>query len=164
MDIGSDHLTGLAGSLGEQLLANRQWLCTAESCTGGGIAQVITAIAGSSGWFDRAYVTYSNRAKQQMLGVSSETLDRYGAVSEQTAEEMLLGALRASDTELAVAVTGIAGPGGGTPDKPVGTVCFGWGAKDDFRVATQLFSGDRAEVRTASVEFALKSLLSFIEP
>ena len=113
-----------AEKLGEMLAAQKLTVCTAESCTGGGIANLFTTIPGSSVWFDRAYVTYSNQAKISMLGVDPDTLKQYGAVSEQVAQEMALGALRHSGTNMAVSVTGVAGPGGGTAAKPVGMVCF----------------------------------------
>lgn len=134
-------------------------LATAESCTGGGIAHALTDIAGSSAWFDRGFVTYSNAAKQEMLGVSAETLSRHGAVSPETAREMAAGALLHSQAQVALSVTGIAGPGGGTPAKPVGMVCFGWAIGPDVSVATHHFDGDRAQVRRAAIIAALEGLL-----
>ena len=119
-------LEELSEQLGARLLERGEWLVTAESCTGGWVAQTVTAIAGSSGWFDRGFVTYSNAAKRDMLGVPETTLDRHGAVSEATARAMAIGALEHSRGDWSVAITGIAGPSGGTPDKPVGTVCFAW--------------------------------------
>ena len=132
-------------------------IATAESCTGGRIAQAITEIPGSSGWFDRGFVTYSNLAKQQMLGVSEQTLSEFGAVSDATIKEMLIGSIKQSVAECAIAVSGIAGPGGGTPDKPVGTVYFGWIEKKSIIIQTsqQLFSGNRRDVRTQAVIYAL---------
>lgn len=127
------HLTGgihaLAVQVGEQLSRRGLLLATAESCTGGWAASAITAIAGSSGWFDRGFVTYSNLAKQEMLGVLPATLESHGAVSEATAREMALGAVGRSAAHMGVAISGIAGPGGGTDAKPVGTVCFAWSLK-----------------------------------
>ena len=150
----------LAAQVGELLRTNGQRLATAESCTGGWIAQCLTAIAGSSDWFERGFVTYSNEAKREMLGVEADTLVAHGAVSEATAAAMAAGALRHSHADWALAVTGIAGPGGGSPDKPVGTVCFGW-ACSDGRVETQTvhFAGDRELVRTQTVAHALEGLL-----
>jgi len=141
-------------------LRARGWmLATAESCTGGGIAHAITAIAGSSDVLDRGFVTYSNDAKTEMLGVDAAAIGRHGAVSEAVALAMADGALRASRADVAVAVTGIAGPGGGTPQKPVGTVCFAWATLDGVRRArTVLLEGDRAAVRAQSVALALDGL------
>jgi len=137
------------------------WLSvTAESCTGGGIAVALTDIAGSSQWFERGFVTYSNQSKQDMLGVRNETLAKHGAVSEAAVVEMVAGALTRSDAQIAVAVSGIAGPAGGTPDKPVGMVCLAWQAEGKAPVVcTQYFSGDRATVRVKTVECALRGLL-----
>ena len=153
----------LVRQLGERLVQQQRFMCTAESCTGGGIANAITDQAGSSAWFDRAYVTYSNQAKVTMLGVESSTLDKYGAVSEPVAREMAAGALRESGVDLSVAVTGVAGPGGGTQDKPVGMVCFGWSDGNQLQTSTEQFPGGRAEVRAASVRFALQKLLELAE-
>ena len=149
----------LARRVGERLAASGQLLATAESCTGGWVAQAITAIAGSSDWFDRGFVTYSNEAKQEMLGVRAETLKRHGAVSEETAREMAQGALSRSKATLALAVTGIAGPAGGTPAKPVGTVCFAWASRQSTRAETLRFAGDRESVRQQSVIHALEGVL-----
>ena len=153
-------LETLAAQLGPLLRGDRQRLVTAESCTGGWVAQCLTAIAGSSEWFDRGFVTYSNEAKQEMLGVARETLDRHGAVSVATAQAMAQGALRRSRADWSVAITGIAGPTGGSPDKPVGTVCFGWAGPDGF-TTTELchLAGSRAEVRAQSVAYALHGVL-----
>ena len=153
-------LEALAAEVGALLGANGQKLATAESCTGGWVAQCLTAIAGSSAWFDRGFVTYSNEAKQEMLGVARETLDRHGAVSVATAQAMAQGALRRSRADWSVAITGIAGPTGGSPDKPVGTVCFGWAGPDGF-TTTELchLAGSRAEVRAQSVAYALHGVL-----
>lgn len=122
-------LRTLSEATGQWLAARRWRLATAESCTGGWIAEVVTATAGSSAWFDCGFVTYSNEAKQNLLGVPAATLERYGAVSEPTVSAMLAGALRHSRAEVAIAVSGIAGPGGATEGKPVGTVCIGWAAR-----------------------------------
>ncbi|MFJ5445961.1 nicotinamide-nucleotide amidase [Methylobacillus methanolivorans] len=153
-------LLTLAHELGTAL-KNKGWnLTLAESCTGGWAAQSVTAIAGSSAWFDRGFVTYSNLAKQQMLGVGADTLEQYGAVSEQTAEEMALGAIAHSSADISAAITGIAGPEGGSTEKPVGTVCFGWSCKSgQILTQTEVFSGDREAVRRQAVKTALTGLL-----
>jgi nicotinamide-nucleotide amidase len=153
-------LESLATQVGSLLITNGQKLATAESCTGGWVAQCLTAIAGSSDWFDRGFITYSNDAKREMLGVGAEILTTHGAVSEATAAAMATGALGHSRADWALAITGIAGPSGGSPDKPVGTVCFGWAGPDGRLLAeTRRFQGSRAEVRAQSVEHALKGLL-----
>lgn len=153
-------LETLAERLGQQLLNRGEWLAAAESCTGGWVAQTITAIAGSSGWFDRGFVTYSNAAKVDMLGVPETTLERHGAVSEATARAMALGALACSQANWSIAVTGVAGPGGGSREKPVGTVCFAWASDEGgCEAQTCQFTGDRAAVREQSVRHALKGLL-----
>jgi len=130
-------------------------LVTAESCTGGGLAYAITAIPGSSKWFERGFVTYSNESKQELLGVSSNTLEKYGAVSEQTVIEMAHGALRNSHADFSIAITGIAGPDGGTAEKPVGTVWFAWGTKDKIQSQLKFFQGDRKSIREQAIEYAL---------
>lgn len=159
----ADLLT-LSESLGARLLERGEWLATAESCTGGWVAQSITAVAGSSAWFDRGFVTYSNAAKQDMLGVPEATLRRHGAVSEATARAMALGAIAHSRADWALAITGIAGPGGGSPEKPVGTVCFAWARRDGgCEAQTGCFAGDRAAVREQSVGHALRGLLARID-
>lgn len=136
-------------------------LATAESCTGGWAAQVVTHTAGSSAWFERGFVTYANEAKTEMLGVGPETLAAHGAVSQETAIEMAVGALTNSNAMISLAITGIAGPGGGSPDKPVGTVCFAWCLRDRVPVAGRvLFQGDREAVRRQSVIHALEGLLA----
>jgi nicotinamide-nucleotide amidase len=150
-----------AARLGALLEAHGWRVSTAESCTGGLVAGAITDIAGSSAWFDRGFVTYSNAAKTEMLGVRVETLATYGAVSEPTAREMVAGALERSASDIAVAVTGIAGPSGGTPAKPVGLVCFAWARRGGaVRSLTERFPGDRAAVREASVVAALDGLIA----
>jgi len=157
-------LTALAARVGAQLKTQGMMLATAESCTGGWVAQALTAIAGSSDWFERGFVTYSDAAKQEMLGVSAVTLAAHGAVSEQTAREMAAGALARSRAQAALAITGIAGPSGGTPQKPVGMVCFAWaGSKGVLAARTHRFDGDRESVRLQSVIFALQGVLELLE-
>jgi nicotinamide-nucleotide amidase len=156
-------LERLAADCGAALKRRQSVLASAESCTGGWVAATITAISGSSEWFDRGFVTYSDAAKQEMLGVSPDTLARFGAVSEQTAREMAEGALARSRADVAVSITGIAGPTGGSAAKPVGTVCFAWALADrNVRTTTRHFDGDRIEVRRESVLFALRTLLDLI--
>ena len=153
----------LSARLGEALLAHGWYLATAESCTGGAVAAAITDIAGSSQWFERGFVTYSNQAKREMLGVRAQTLDTFGAVSEETVREMVAGALARSGAQVALAISGIAGPGGGTPDKPVGTVCFAWATACGTKVVrTEHLPGDRAAVRAASVAIALQGVLDVL--
>ena len=149
----------LASRVGKRLKASGAMLVTAESCTGGWVAQAVTAVAGSSDWFDRGFVTYSNAAKQAMLGVRKSTLEKHGAVSEETAREMAKGALRRSGGTLAVAVTGIAGPSGGSAAKPVGTVCFSWATRKLLWSETRRFKGGRESVRRQSVIRALAGAL-----
>ncbi len=153
-------MEALARNLGRRLQAAKAVLVTAESCTGGWAAQVVTSVAGSSAWFDRGFVTYSDTSKQELLGVHAETLRDHGAVSEETAREMALGALARSQATVALSVTGVAGPGGGSRDKPVGTVCFAWALGEQVRSETRLFSGDRESVRKQSVVRALEGVLS----
>ncbi len=144
-------------ALGRALGACGWTIATAESCTGGAIARALTEVGGSSAWFERGFVTYSNPSKVDLLGVSAETLATAGAVSEAVAAQMAGGALERSRAQLALAVTGIAGPGGATPGKPVGTVCFGWAAIDAAPVVeTVHFAGDRAAVRRAAALHALR--------
>ena len=156
-------LEELSGRAGKLLLEQSRMLVTAESCTGGWVAKCITDIAGSSAWFDRGFVTYSNRAKQDMLDVAAATLEVHGAVSADTVSEMVRGALAHSRADVAVAVSGIAGPGGGAPDKPVGTVWFAWlvpgGAP---RVDRRQFDGDREAVRRQAVARALEGLVDVL--
>lgn len=157
-------LDALAAQVGARLGELGLMLATAESCTGGGIAAAVTAIAGSSGWFERGFVTYSNAAKESMLGVAAATLAAHGAVSEAVALEMATGALRHSGAQVALSVTGVAGPGGGTPAKPVGTVCFGWARAEGLqKVQTRVLAGDRAAVRAQAVVHALTELLAILE-
>ena len=154
----------LAMQAGESLLHQKQKIAVAESCTGGWVAQCLTAIAGSSAWFERGFVTYSNEAKNEMLGVRHEILTRHGAVSEASARAMAEGALRHSHADWALAITGIAGPDGGSPEKPVGTVCFAWvGDAAPARVETLCFAGDRARVRYQAVAHALDGMLRVLD-
>ncbi len=160
----SDTLTTLATLVGARLRAKGMMLATAESCTGGWVAQAITAVGGSSEWFERGFVTYSDAAKQEMLGVSARTLAAHGAVSEQTAREMAAGALAHSRAQVALAVTGIAGPTGGSPEKPLGMVCFAWALNGGaVSAVTQRFDGDRDSVRRQSVIAALQGVLESLE-
>ncbi len=154
----------LAAEVGAALLQQSLRLATAESCTGGWVAQALTAIAGSSAWFDRGFVTYSNAAKEDMLAVPGATLRDYGAVSEETAGEMAVGALIHSHADVTLAITGIAGPTGGSPGKPVGTVCFAW-CRYGFppRNVTEHFSGDRESVRRQAVARALEGVLDLLQ-
>lgn len=155
-------LVALSAEIGQFCLTHNLTIATAESCTGGWAAQVITHTSGSSAWFDRGFVTYTNAAKADMLGVRMDTIEKFGAVSLETAGEMALGALRHSQAGIAMAVTGIAGPSGGTPDKPVGTVCFGWCVRDGLWTPSRqrrLFEGDRESIRKQSVIHALSGLL-----
>jgi nicotinamide-nucleotide amidase len=153
----------LATRVGRRLLGSGRRMVTAESCTAGWIAKAMTDVAGSSQWFDSGYVTYSNSAKVRDLGVSQQTLDAYGAVSDQTVREMARGALRVTGADVAVAVSGIAGPNGGVPGKPVGTVWFAIACKrgDDVAIESrrQLFERDREAIRRRAVEFALELIL-----
>jgi nicotinamide-nucleotide amidase len=153
-------LSTAATQLGLTLKARGLMLAMAESCTGGLVAEAITSIAGSSAWFERGFISYSNAAKSDMLDVSSKTIEKFGAVSEQTAAEMAVGALINSEAQIAGSITGIAGPDGGSPDKPVGTVCFAWTGKD-FPVTscTHWFDGDRDSVRNQAAIFMMAGLI-----
>jgi len=150
----------LAGEVAALLADKKITVAVAESCTGGALCQALTDIPGSSAWFDRGFITYSNQAKVEMLGVSSTLLEQYGAVSFETARAMVEGVHGRSNAELAIAITGIAGPDGGTAEKPVGTVFFGIGQKGQaVKIDKRRFKGERGEVRARSVEFVLKALL-----
>jgi nicotinamide-nucleotide amidase len=152
-------LESLAAEVGRLLLANGQRLATAESCTGGWVGQCLTAVAGSSRWFERGFITYSNEAKLELLGVAADTLATHGAVSEATAAAMALGALAHSHADWALAITGVAGPEGGSPGRPVGTVCFAWaGPEEQLDTTSHRFQGDREAVRAQSVAHALAGL------
>ena len=154
-----NELFEISQQLGKLLQSKDKKISTAESCTGGWISQIITDVPGSSAWFDRGFVTYSNAAKMQMLGVKPETLDTFGAVSAQTATEMANGALQNSDADCAIAVTGIAGPTGGTIKKPVGTVFIAWAYKNqETKVIKKELTGNRFEIRQQSVKLALKGI------
>lgn len=156
-------LTGLARRLGAACKRRGVMVAAAESCTGGGVAQAITRIAGSSDWFDRGFVTYSNAAKEEMLGVSGATLARHGAVSGEVASEMALGALARSSADASVAITGIAGPGGGSAEKPVGLVWFAWAHRGGPAQCRRfVFPGDRDAVRLQSVAVALQGLIDLV--
>ena len=156
-------LESLAAELGAALAQRGERVACAESCTGGWVAQCLTAIAGSSAWFERGFVTYSNEAKESMLGVPHETLVAQGAVSEATAAAMAQGTLASSRAEWSLAVTGIAGPSGGSPDKPVGTVCFAWASPNRvLKTETHRFPGDRQAIRAQSVACALRGVLALI--
>jgi nicotinamide-nucleotide amidase len=158
-----EQLTQLSQATGEWLLAKQQVLVTAESCTGGGVACAVTDIAGSSAWFDRAFVTYSNEAKMEMLGVSPETLDEFGAVSQPVVEQMAQGALTHSHGTIAVAVSGIAGPGGGSDEKPVGTVWFAWQKGEQKVQQVHQFAGDREAVRAQACVMALQGVNKLLQ-
>jgi len=157
-------LTTSLNDLAERLSERGLLVATAESCTGGGIAYAMTELAGASRWFDRGFVTYSNEAKAEQLDVAAETLKRHGAVSEPVVLEMALGALAHSRAALSVAVSGVAGPGGGSPDKPVGTVWIAW-ADTESGAAAQcfLFPGDRHAVRQATIVAAIQGLVARLD-
>lgn len=153
----------LAQVLGEKLTQAGLVVATAESCTGGGVAYAITEISGSSQWFDRSFITYSNGAKTQMLGVDDTLIHQFGAVSEQVVEQMAIAAVKNSDADIAVAISGIAGPEGGTLEKPVGTVCISWyNAHSGSKTASYLFVGCRSDVRTQAIRLALFGLIEII--
>jgi nicotinamide-nucleotide amidase len=156
-------MDSLAAQVGALLKSHGLMLATAESCTGGGVAQAITEVAGSSAWFERGFITYSNLSKQQMLGVREATLKQHGAVSEMTVREMVAGALANSAAQVALAVSGIAGPDGGTTDKPVGTVWLAWGTENgEAHAQRHQLSGNRAEVRNQAVRIALQGVLNLL--
>ncbi len=152
----------LAQKVGAALKERGLMLVTAESCTGGWVAMEVTAIAGSSDWFERGYVTYSNAAKREDLGVAEQTLKRHGSVSEETAREMAAGALKNGRGQVALAITGVAGPSGGSREKPVGTVCFAWARGSKISSQTRRFDGDRESVRRQSVLYALQGVLELL--
>lgn len=160
----TENIPELAAEAGELLNGHQLLLVTAESCTGGAIAEAITDIPGSSGWFDRGFVSYSNEAKRDMLGVSARTLEAEGAVSKAVVLEMAKGAIEHSQGHVSVAVSGIAGPDGGTADKPVGTVWIAWGQKLGYAEASCFhFHGDRAAVRRQTVEAALQGVIARLQ-
>jgi len=151
------------------VLVPRGWkIALAESCTGGLVCATLTELAGSSEWFERGYITYSNQAKTECLGVAAELISSYGAVSEPVANAMAEGALRSAKVKAAIAITGIAGPSGGSTEKPVGTVCFGWSIQNaagaiETTCATKIFEGDRQAVRLQATSYALSELLAFLK-
>jgi len=156
-------LSTLAADVGARLKRSAQWLATAESCTGGGLTEALTAIPGSSAWFERGFITYSNLAKQELLGVPEEMIAQHGAVSAVVARAMAEGVLAHSHAQFAIAITGIAGPGGGSAEKPVGTVIIAWaGTQRESREQQYAFVGDRAMIRRQSVLAALQGLLRYI--
>ena len=147
-----------AQQLSEQLIANDMTISVAESCTGGSFSRALTSIPGASSYFDCGYITYSNQSKVEILGVDIKTLRTYGAVSEEVALEMVIGVTDKSHSDLAVSITGVAGPTGGTPEKPVGMVCFGFFCEGKTSTNTKLFSGDRSNIVSQSVSYALRQL------
>ncbi len=156
-------LDALAEKIGEKLKEQGKMFSTAESCTGGWVGQVVTSVPGSSHWYERGFITYTNNSKRELLNVSTDVLARFGAVSEPSARAMAEGALENSNAQVSLAITGIAGPGGGTLEKPVGTVCFAWaGENQETKTEKRHFEGDRQEVRRQAVEAALSGLLTFI--
>lgn len=161
-DGGPGSVADLCAQLADLLLGRGWKLATAESCTGGLIAAACTDASGSSRWLERGFVSYSNEAKTEMLGVDAQLIARHGAVSEDVARAMAQGALAHSKAQVAVAVTGIAGPTGGSKEKPVGTVWFGWNIDGRLHAQVQQFAGDRAEVRAATVRHALDMLVRYL--
>jgi nicotinamide-nucleotide amidase len=160
----SDVATLQVEQLAELFLKTTSKLATAESCTGGGLAEILTRIPGSSAWFERGFVTYSNEAKQEMLDVPFDTIQQYGAVSEKTASAMARGAVDNSRADYGVSITGIAGPDGGTDDKPVGTVCLGWYKRGHGGTTTRIrFDGDRLKVREQSCLLAIQGLIDLLQ-
>ncbi len=156
--------TRQAEQLAEIFLKTSNKLVTAESCTGGGLAEILTRLPGSSAWFERGFITYSNESKQEILSVPIETLDQFGAVSEETASAMAKGALENSRADYSVAITGIAGPDGGTEDKPVGTVCFAWYSKNGDSSSTLIcFDGDRLKIRQQACRLAMQGLIDLLQ-
>lgn len=155
----SKSLHVLAEELGVLARSQGLHITTAESCTGGGVAHLITSVPGSSQWFELGLVTYSNRMKSDLLAVPLDLIDKQGAVSEPVVQAMLVGALRLSGAEVGVSISGIAGPGGGSKEKPVGTVCFAWGFTGNMMSSTQYFEGDRASVRHQALIFSINTLI-----
>lgn len=153
----------LATQAGLALQAKGLLLATAESCTGGGVSCAITDVAGSTGWFDCGFVTYSNASKTELLDVPAALIAQFGAVSEEVAKAMAKGALANSNAHVALSTTGIAGPGGAVPGKPVGTICFGWSRAGQTHTERLVFTGDRKSVREQTVAHALRGLLRFID-
>jgi nicotinamide-nucleotide amidase len=161
--VSNEELHQLAAELGDKLRARGWMLATAESCTGGWVGHLLTSLPGSSQWYERGFITYANAAKVEMLGVPAETLENYGAVSEETASAMAAGALRNSHAQATLAISGIAGPGGGTPQKPVGLVCYDWALQDGTVMSsTCRLDGDREEIRSRAVAAALRGLIDLV--
>ncbi|CUI09518.1 CinA family protein [Massilia sp. P8910] len=159
----TNDILDLSARVGRALQAKGLLLVTAESCTGGGVAQAVTEVAGSTGWFDCGFVTYSNASKTELLDVSAALMAQLGSVSEEVAAAMASGALANSNAHVALSTTGIAGPSGAVPGKPVGTVCFGWARGDTVQTERLVFAGDRHAVREQTVAHALQGLLRIIE-
>lgn len=158
-------LNNLAVDLGARLRAMARSVATVESCTGGGVARMITSVPGSSQWFERGFVTYGNGAKVEMVGVARELIESHGAVSVEVAAAMAGGGIRFSEADYAVSVTGVAGPDGGSEEKPVGTVCFAWAGLDRETLSERVhFDGDRHDIREQSVARALAGLLELLGP
>jgi nicotinamide-nucleotide amidase len=146
-----------------QILLTRGWtVALAESCTGGLVCATLTELAGSSEWFERGYITYSNQAKTECLDVPTELIESFGAVSEEVAKAMAIGARQNSGSNVAISITGVAGPSGGSREKPVGTVCFGWATENQALTRTMHFEGDRQSVRQQATEFALTELIALL--
>jgi nicotinamide-nucleotide amidase len=161
--VSDEELHQLATELGDKLIARGWMLATAESCTGGWVGQLLTSLPGSSQWYERGFITYANAAKIEMLGVPAEAIDEHGAVSEETASAMAAGALTHSHAQATLAISGIAGPGGGTPQKPVGLVCYGWALEDGTVMSsTCRLDGDREEIRSRAVAAAMRGLIELI--
>lgn len=152
----------LLEKLAQRCQAQNYLLASAESCTGGLVSQMLTSLAGSSKWFDAGFVTYSNQAKNTLLGVPLDLINEYGAVSLEVAAAMAAGALEKSQAHFSLAITGIAGPTGGSPEKPVGTVCFAWANSDNIKTEMSLFAGDRDAIRQQAAEFALQQLTEIL--
>ncbi|HRK79755.1 MAG TPA: CinA family protein [Thiobacillus sp.] len=162
--VSDEELHQLAAELGDKLRARSWMLATAESCTGGWVGQLLTALPGSSQWYERGFITYANAAKTEMLGVPAELIEAHGAVSEEIASAMAAGALAHSHAQATLAISGIAGPGGGTPQKPVGLVCYGWALADGTVMSsTCRLDGDREEIRSRAVAAALRGLIDLLE-
>ena len=159
----SNEIIELASKVGAALQAKRLVLATAESCTGGGVSQAITEVAGSTGWFDCGFVTYSNNSKTELLDVPAALIAQFGSVSEEVAGAMAEGALSNSVADVALSTTGIAGPTGAVPGKPVGTVCFGWSRGGTTLTERLVFQGDRQAVREQAIAHALRGILRFVE-
>ncbi|MDQ1314826.1 MAG: nicotinamide-nucleotide amidase [Pseudomonadota bacterium] len=161
--VSDEELHQLAAALGDKLCARNWMLATAESCTGGWVGQLLTSLPGSSQWYERGFITYANAAKIEMLGVPAELLETQGAVSEETAAAMAAGALAHSHAQATLAISGIAGPSGGTPQKPVGLVCYGWALADGTVMSsTCRLDGDREEIRSRAVAAALRGLIELL--